>query len=166
MTKPQFPKEWDEDGEISSLFDPLAPTGSKVICGPNPVTLPNDEDWVCLAPEGSMYGSDSPKSVSRVLARHGFTAESLVSYGVHEDARDMPINVNFGSWRRGRVNLIVTEKPQFYVRFVLATALAKALSLQAKQARINLFKAVLYGTTDDTIIDLSWHGIHIFPRVD
>ncbi len=51
---------------------------------------------------------------------------------------------NFTSLRKGDINLIVTEREQFYKHFKVASALCKRLNLLAKGDRIAVFQAVLY----------------------
>jgi hypothetical protein len=51
----------------------------------------------------------------------------------------------FESWRLGSINLIVTDRPAFFERFLAATALAKARNIMGKADRIRLFQQVLYG---------------------
>lgn len=52
--------------------------------------------------------------------------------------------VDFMSWRKGHVNLIVTASKDFATRHQFATALCKKLNLKNKSDRVALFQAVLY----------------------
>lgn len=56
-----------------------------------------------------------------------------------------PSQGKFNSWRKGRINLIVTYDEQFYNEFLRATLVAKSLNLLDKRDRIKLFQALLYG---------------------
>jgi len=60
-----------------------------------------------------------------------------------------PLNVadRFSSYVKKEVNLIVTEDPKFFDKFMAATSVAKRLNLLSKEDRIALFQAVLYGNS-------------------
>ena len=49
------------------------------------------------------------------------------------------------SVRNGELNLIVTDDPKFYDRFMAAHSVAKRLNLMSKEDRVALFQTVLYG---------------------
>jgi len=57
----------------------------------------------------------------------------------------------FASLTRGELNLICTETPDFYNRFMAASSVAKRLNLMQKADRIALFQAVLYGAACDEV---------------
>lgn len=94
-------------------------TGSRVICDPPPDDTDYDVVVLKVAP----------------IDLTGWTCESACGEYVPQ----------FVSYRRGKVNLIVTDDAEFYDRFVAATRVAKRLNLLKKEDRIALFQAVLYG---------------------
>jgi len=98
--------------------------GSRVTCDPAPVGT--DVDYLILVTE--------------------HRASTLVSLGFEMDgsAYYESSNRTFESWRRGELNLIVTEDVRFYERFMLATEVATELNLLEKKDRIVLFQAILY----------------------
>jgi hypothetical protein len=66
---------------------------------------------------------------------------STVEYGlIGEDT-------HFQSLKHGSVNLILTDKTEFYDLFMLATKTARMLNLTKKEDRIRLFQFILYGVT-------------------
>jgi hypothetical protein len=99
-------------------------TGSRVIC--DPPVLDTDEDYVVLTKFGTL----------KTLLEDGYVRTSA--------EHDYDIT-GFVAFRKGNVNLIATDKADFYHSFVNATRLAKALNLRDKKHRIALFQAVLYG---------------------
>lgn len=110
----------------------IEPCGSRVTCNPPPVDT--DEDYLVQI-------RDDRETVGRVvneLSRAGFKWEGNEHY---QDAAG-----DFMSWRsEANINLIVTANPEFARRHRTATALCKRMNLMAKNDRISLFQAVLYG---------------------
>ena len=105
------------------------PTGSRYICNPAPTDT--DEDIVCLATE----------ELKLALEYAGAEAD-----GEPEKYEGMS---DFVSMRMGEVNVIVTDAPSFYRRFVAATEEAKAKNLVSKADRIALFQSRLYGAGEE-----------------
>lgn len=101
----------------------LHPTGSRVICDPPP----EDTDYDVPVLEGA-----NPLRLDSGWVREG---DDGYGYGA----------TNFTSYRRGKVNLLVTWDAEFFDRFKAATHVAKRLNLLRKSDRIALFQAVLYG---------------------
>lgn len=99
-------------------------TGSRVICNPPPTDT--DDDYIILV--NGYY------DWRELLIDEGWVSSSKEEYPGAGD--------EFESFRKGEYNYIVTESPQFFSRYVLATAAAAALNLQDKADRIALFKAV------------------------
>lgn len=122
MTKPALPKHR------------LAmPTGSRVICNPPPTDT--DEDWVVLVLDLEAF---------RVMAEaDGWELTTDLDY-----QGDQP--GHFNTYRKGHYNLVVTESAEEYRRWRLATAVAQRLNLMAKEDRIMLFQAILYGAMPQT----------------
>jgi len=106
-------------------------TGSRYICNPAPVD--SDEDYVCLATDG----------LRKALELAGATVD-----GDPEKYEGMS---SFVSMRLGSVNMILTDEPDFYRRFVDATEEAKRLNLLHKPDRIALFQRHLYGVEAEEI---------------
>ena len=105
------------------LYDKVAATGSSYICNP-PVT-DTDIDFVVLS-----RGWDKLHSW---LEQNGFKT-NFEDYEIDD----------FRSYKRGVLNLIVTNDLVFYNRFVKATEVAKNLNLLDKEQRIILFDFVMY----------------------
>ena len=101
----------------------VVPVGSRITCDPAPTDT--DEDWLVYTEDLATFLGD--------CVEYGFTNE-----GNYEDS-------NFISLRNGRHNLIVTDRKEFYDKFVLATHVCKSLNLLNKHNRIVVFQAILYG---------------------
>lgn len=110
----QIPKE---------LYQQVAQTGSSYTCNP-PVT-DTDIDFV-------IYSQDWDK-LHDWCEKNAFKT-NFEDYELEE----------FRSYKRGIINLIVTNDATFYRRFVKATELAKQLNLLDKQQRIDIFDFVMY----------------------
>lgn len=110
----QIPKE---------LYTTVSLTGSSYICNP-PVT-DTDIDFVVL--------SNNCDELYNWLEKNVFKT-NFEDYAIGE----------FRSYKRGVINLIVTNDLIFYKRFVKATEIAKKLNLLDKQQRITLFDFVMY----------------------
>jgi hypothetical protein len=115
-------------GDASYL---LAPVGSRVTCSPPPVGA--DEDWLCLC---------NPKASERLQAA-GFEQDGSPEFYTGND------NGGFRSYRRGDLNVIITQDSDFFERFTTASELARRFNLLRKCDRIALFQAVLYGVRAD-----------------
>lgn len=107
------------------------PTGSFYIC--HPQVLDTDKDYIVLVKD---LTTADPK-----LQTMGYKASILDG-----DEYDLEAEGGFMCYRKGDVNLIVTEDEKFFLKFWEATILAKQLNLTKKEDRIYLFKYVLYGT--------------------
>jgi hypothetical protein len=116
----------------------LHEVGSRVTCDP-PVT-DTDDDWLCL--------TNDWREFINVAVRDGFVVGGSVPADELERRKE---TTEFTSLRRDsdKVNLIVTDSPEFFKRFMAATSVAKRLNLQVKEDRIALFQAVLYGNRCD-----------------
>ena len=110
----QIPKE---------LYQEVGLTGSSYICNP-PVTN-TDIDFV-------IYSQDWDKL-------HDWCEKNAFKTNFEAYEHEA-----FRSYKRGVINLIITDDPIFYKRFVKATEIAKQLNLLNKQQRIDLFAFVLY----------------------
>lgn len=99
-------------------------TGSRVICDPPP--MDTDEDWVVLVGDLDDFEEQ--------LKDSGWLATMSDEYG--EGIR---------TYRKDILNLVVTDAPQVYSRWRLATLVARRLNLLRKEDRIMVFQAILYG---------------------
>ena len=101
-------------------------TGSSVICDP-PVRN-TDVDYVLLVPDRDQFWADA------------------LSVGYDQTSKDEyeGLCADFTCYRRGMLNLIVTDDVHFYRQFCLATAAAKQFKLNDKHDRITLFQGVIY----------------------
>ena len=106
-----------------NLYTGVAPTGSSYIC--NPPVVDTDIDFVVCSPNWD--------KLHTWLEQNGFVT-NFEDYEIED----------FRSYKRGIINLIVTDDPIFYKRFVKATEVAKNLNLLDKQQRVTLFNFVMY----------------------
>ena len=122
----QFGEELKELPEVISIF----PTGSFFTCYPQVTTT--DRDYLVRV-------TDLGVGETAILSK-GYK----VSVSDREEY-DLQAEGGFQTFRKGNINLIVTEDELFYSKFVDATLLAKELNLLKKEDRIKLFAYVLYG---------------------
>lgn len=111
--------------DLGNLGLPFFRTGSREICSPPP--LNTDVDFVVLDIENV-----------GVFEKNGFlltTIEDTKKYG----------NVDFHTYRRGEVNLIVVDNRRSFFDWKRATAAAKKKNVKSKFQRIALFQGILYG---------------------
>ena len=107
-------------------------TGSRIICSPAPEG--SDEDTLVLV-EGDLETAEA----LRIMEGLGFSYEGNRHYTSKGEKKP------FQSWRNGKSNWVLTNSPEYFERFKLATTLAKRLNLLDKQDRIAVFTAILYG---------------------
>lgn len=117
----------------NELWKGIYQTGSSVICFP-PIT-DTDIDYIICDSEGS-FGNHT---LHRFLIANGFelSCQDMEEYDLESEA--------FDCYRKGNINLIVTDNYEWYLKWVEATKLAKKLNLLQKEQRITLFKYILYG---------------------
>lgn len=110
------------------LWDGIYQTGSSVICNP-PVT-DTDIDYV-------IYTNEEVK-LDTFLKCEGFTksCEDKEEYDLEKEG--------FTCYRRENINLIVLNDRKWYLKWVLATKVARKLNLKVKADRVMLFKSFLY----------------------
>lgn len=106
-----------------NLCQEVAPTGSSYIC--NPPVLNTDIDFVILSADWDKLHDWCEQNAFKT---------NFEDYAIEE----------FRSYKRGPINLIVTDDPTWYKRFAKATNLAKQLNLLDKQQRVDLFDFVMY----------------------
>lgn len=112
--------------------------GSRVTCDPPPTDT--DDDWLVLVRQEQF--TDNVSFFANALRMQGWKLGG--SLPANEGKPLMP-DERFMSLTRDGVNIIATESPLFFDRFIVATRLAKRLNLLDKADRIALFQAVLYG---------------------
>ena len=113
------------DKSIKELFTQVCAVGSRITC--NPASTNTDIDYLCICKD--------IKETTKVLD------EACWEYTDDDTYQDIP---SFRSFRQGNINLIVTDKVDFYNKFILASDVAKKLNLLNKSDRIDLFQAILY----------------------
>ena len=118
-------------------------TGSRVIC--DPPVLDTDDDKLLLVKDlehaGNWFscnGWDNCFEDWKDKADKD-PAEQVDTYTV-----ELADGARFQSWRRGTVNVIVTDDEVLHLRSRAATLLAKELNLTDKKDRIRLFRAVKF----------------------
>lgn len=107
--------------------------GSRVTCNPPPTDT--DCDFILLIDDSRWQAF-----IDEV------THEGWVQGGSNmpDAVNTLPPEKRFLSFVLGQDNLIVTQSPIFYARFIAATHVAKQLNIMRKADRIMLFQAVLY----------------------
>ena len=110
------------------LWDGIYQTGSSVICNP-PIT-DTDIDYV-------IYTNKEYK-LDIFLKSKGYTKSCA-----EEEEYDLE-KEGFSCYRLNNINLIITTNREWYLKWVLATKVAKNLNLKVKADRVMLFKAILY----------------------
>ena len=118
-----FKLKFGLDLKVASFFH----TGSRIICNPAPSNT--DEDWIVLVKR------DLDRGLKDILRWQDWYADS----GYLPEPNDPEA---FLSFRKGNLNLIFTNKPEYYLKFCAATLLAKELNLTEKEDRLNLFRIV------------------------
>ena len=150
--------EWRKKHTISAW----AAVGSRVTCDPAPTDT--DADFLILLSPVSVPGAQITPSIPGPAqqipgsALNHFRVE-LDQFG-WEIGGSLPLDPEcggyapqdrFNSFTRGEINLIVTESPEFFSKFIAATTLAKKYNLLEKSERIDLFQTVLYGSPKQPI---------------
>lgn len=122
------------DAEITYYANDYRLVGSRVTCQPPP--LDTDQDVLMLVRDGCMAGA------VRLFTEKGYELEGSLPADMQTPIGGAEV---FASLRKGDMNFIITEDPDFYKRFSAATELAKRMNLKLKEERVRLFQAVLYG---------------------
>jgi len=113
--------------EHIALIEKEARIGSRVTCNPAPIDT--DDDRLVL--------TDDPEDLHNVLKGLGWECTRDPRYE-HDDTSD------FRTFRKGEVNLIVTDSLAFFDLFMLSTRIATELNIMNKSMRKRLFQAILY----------------------
>lgn len=123
---------------IGELHSQITPVGSRVTCNPAPTNT--DQDWLVLV------DPEKYDAFAVALLADGWQVGGSM---VPNDANTLPEAQRFNSFVKGVDNVIVTASPEFHMRFLAASSVAKRLNLLGKSDRVALFQAVLYGNSCD-----------------
>lgn len=123
MNRIEF-KEFLGEGLFELCYQ-MVPVGSRITC--DPPVMDTDEDWLLWVKSLNTFGRRATKAYGWDL---GSSLEGME---------------NFASLSKGEVNIVVTEKREFFERFLCATEICKRLNVLAKKDRIFVFQCVLYG---------------------
>ena len=113
------------------------PCGSRITCNPPPQDT--DRDHIVLVKDGQWDGF-----VNQLFADGWIQGGSSIP---NELNTLLPSEI-FNSFTLGIENIIATQSPEFFRRFLAATSVSKRLNLLNKEDRIALFQAVLYANAD------------------
>lgn len=115
-------------------------TGSQEIC--NPAPQGRDEDWLIYIHENADPERQQRRiqAAVRILFDFGFDQEGGEHYQIGVDT-------HFHSFRKGKLNILLTANEQFCQRHQRATAFCKKLNVMDKEDRIALFRCFLYEET-------------------
>ena len=121
-------------------------TGSSFTC--NPPVEDTDVDYLVLTGRGKLdeCGCRLDKYAFRNCFEDWVSKQDTDPAVLDESdyAVELENGVRFSAWRRGNLNLIVTDDVTLYMRSVAATLLAKELNLMHKHDRINLFRCIKF----------------------
>jgi hypothetical protein len=126
--KPKKKEPFRELNIPVELYESMFQTGSTVIC--NPPVLDTDIDH--------MIYTETVRKLDGYLRSEGFNYTSKEGSG---GGGDKPIY----TYRREKLNLIVTDSNDFFTKFKEATILATKLNLREKPQRIALFEYIVDG---------------------
>lgn len=124
--------------DIGNFHVCITPVGSRVTCKPAPTDT--DQDWLVFVREEKFDAL-----AQKLLGESWEVGGSLIP----NDENHLSKHERFNSFTFGIDNLIVTCSEDFHMRFLAASSVAKRLNLLAKDDRIALFQAVLYGNSCD-----------------
>lgn len=119
--------------------------GSRVTCNPEPTGT--DQDWIVLV-DSHKWDEFSERLISCGWAIGGSN--------IPMEGNTLPEDKRFSSFVLQDDNIIATQSPDFYKRFLAATAVCANLNLLEKQDRIDLFQAVLYSATANPEYRREW----------
>jgi len=120
----------------------MCAVGSRVTCSPEPVGT--DQDWLVLSEDITSFTND--------MLSNGWNVDGSF---IPPESDTSPPDERFYSFKLGEDNVIATQSPVFFQRFLAATSVCRRLNVMQKSDRIVLFQAVLYGT-----------GLYIDPSID
>jgi hypothetical protein len=133
--------------DISLLVD-IVPTGSRFNC--DPPVMNTDQDYLVYC----------TSNFDDVLVAAGYQRASLDLSTAPLQAMVQQHSVpkkggkpdeTFVSWRRGDINLIVTQSRKFFLKHKVAGFVCKNLNLLSKDDRIMVYHAIMYGEFNGNI---------------
>lgn len=119
-----------------------------------------DTPTICIRPTGSRYTESPPKEGTDedyiVLVENLKKTEKFLSKTGWDDCLDdndkderyneeKQQGINWSAWRKGELNLILTDNLAYFVRFIAATELCKSLNIKDKNLRVDIFRCVKFG---------------------
>lgn len=116
----------------------VVPVGSRITCNPPPTDT--DEDFLVLTTDFQSLVEDLMEDGYEVCGEEDYVMPI-------EEHGECDFNF-FQSFRKGDINLIVTESKYFFNKFVRATKIAKKANLLEKENRVVLFQHYLYNAED------------------
>lgn len=119
----------DEVSYYKHFYRKVLHTGSRVIGGAHE---DSDDDYVLLSTP------ELVQPLEKILLEEGFYHGGSLEY----DDTGKPKIVDFLSLKKDNLNLILTNRDDFFDDFDKATRLAKKLRLVNKEDRVTLFKAI------------------------
>jgi hypothetical protein len=108
----------------------FVPCGSRVTCNPPP--MDTDEDYLVLI-------APTDWERNRIQMEQAGWRLGGADYAI-DDPR-----FSFQSWTFDELNLIMTDSLEFYDKHQIATYICKTMNIMAKEYRVMVFQAVLYG---------------------
>lgn len=115
----------------------VVPCGSKFVCDPPVVTT--DEDYLVW----------SSVKLDEYLRAAGFVDDAGLQQAPGSSRPtwgESDPDLRFTSWKKGDINLIVTESEEFALKHECATRLCQKFNVLGKQDRIAVYQAILYGS--------------------
>lgn len=92
------------------------------------------------------------RSLDEILSRlraHGFHMTSKVlDYNSHLNGKNEEFEGLIACFRKGRINLIILFHPEIFMRYRIATQMAKAKNITNKSERVKFFNAIVAGNTE------------------
>lgn len=92
------------------------------------------------------------RSLDEILSRlraHGFRMTSKVlDYNSHLNGKNEEFEQLIACFRKDRINLIILFHPEIFMRYRIATQMAKARNITDKSERVKFFNAIVAGNTE------------------
>lgn len=109
--------------------------GSRAVCNPPPEG--SDEDWLVLVHDPFQLKSQLGYcDITNWLTSRGYRKEGYNNYSGG--------NSLFTSYRKGLVNILVTEDFRFYKRWGVATEVCRYLNITDRNTRVGVHRIILY----------------------
>lgn len=117
----------------------IVPTGSRFNC--DPPVMNTDQDYLIYTP---LYIDPDLQQAGYVKFKVDLANISQASTQSIPKKGGTPDDT-FVSWRRGDINLIVTQSRKFFLKHKVAGFVCKNLNLLSKDDRIMVYHAIMYG---------------------